>query len=102
MGAGVTSARALFPLLVAVGCAQQPIGPWQKPGVDEQTQARDTAGCRSAAQAAALRSYPSSGGPAGLGAAGAIAAQQRDTAGRAAVEAARFDDCMVEKGYSRP
>jgi hypothetical protein len=98
----VTSARALLPLLIAAGCAQQPTGPWQKPGVDEQTQARDTASCRSAAQAAALRSYPSRGGPAGLGAAGAVAAQQRDTAGRAAVETARFDDCMLGKGYRRP
>lgn len=98
----MTSARALLQLLIAAGCAQQPTGPWQKPGIDEQTQARDTASCRSAAQAAALRSYPSSGGPAGLGAAGAVAAQQRDTAGRAAVEAARFDDCMSAKGYRRP
>jgi hypothetical protein len=98
----VTSARALLPLLIAVGCAQQPTGPWQKPGINEPTQARDTASCRSAAQAAALRSYPSSGGPAGLGAAGAVAAQQRDTAGRAAVETARFDDCMSDKGYRRP
>ena len=98
----MTSVRALLPLLVAVGCAQQPPGPWQKPGSDEQTSARDTVSCRAAAQAAALRAYPSSGGPAGLGATGAIAAQQRDTAGRAAVEAARFDDCMLEKGYRRP
>jgi hypothetical protein len=97
----VTSARALLSLLIAAGCATRPAGPWQKPGIDEQTQARDTASCRSAAQAAALRSYPSSGGPAGLGAAGAVAALQRDTAGRAAVEAARFDDCMSDKGYRR-
>ncbi|MBS0525445.1 MAG: hypothetical protein JSS04_17580 [Proteobacteria bacterium] len=97
----MTSARALLPLLIAVGCATQPPGPWQKPGVDEPTFARDTASCRSAAQAAALRSYPSSGGPAGVGAAGAVAAQQRDTAGRAAVETARFNACMVEKGYHR-
>lgn len=97
----MTSARALLPLLLAAGCATQPAGPWQKSGVDEQTQARDTASCRSAAQAAALRAYPSSGGPAGLGAGGAIASQQRDTAGRAAVEASRFDDCMSDKGYRR-
>ena len=101
MGAGVTSVCALLPLLVAVGCAVQPPGAWQKPGADEQTQARDTTSCRSAAQAEALRSYPSSGGPAGLGATGAVAVQQRDTAGRAAVEAARFDDCMSDKGYRR-
>ncbi|HEY2876903.1 MAG TPA: hypothetical protein VGJ56_33635 [Reyranella sp.] len=97
----MTFARVLLPLLLATGCAAQPSGPWRKPGIDEPTQARDTAACRSAAQAAALRSYPSSGGPAGLGAAGAVAAQQRDTAGRAAVEAARFDDCMSAKGYRR-
>ena len=101
MRAGVIVARALLPLLIAAGCAQQPTGPWQKPGLDEQTQGRDSASCRSAAQAAALRAYPSSGGPAGLGAGGAIAAQQRDTAGRAAVETARFDDCMLAKGYHR-
>lgn len=79
----MTSAHALLPLLVAVGCSTQPPGPRQKPGVDEQTQARDTASCRSTAQAEVLRRYPSSGGPAGLG-------------------AARFDDCMLEKGYRRP
>jgi len=97
----VTAARALLFLLIVAGCAQQPAGSWQKPGIDEQTSARDAASCRSAAQAAALRAYPSSGGPAGLGAGGAIASQQRDTAGRAAVEAARFDDCMADKGYRR-
>lgn len=97
----MTFARALLPLLLTAGCATQPAGPWQKPGIDEQTQARDTASCRSAAQAAALLAYPSRGGPAGLGAGGAIASQQRDTAGRAAVEAARFDDCMLGKGYKR-
>jgi hypothetical protein len=97
----VTSARALLALLIAAGCAQQPAGPWQKQGADEQTSARDAAGCRSAAQAAALRSYPSRGGPVGFGAAGAVATQQRDTASRAAVETARFDGCMIEKGYRR-
>ena len=97
----MTAVRALLLLLIVAGCAQQPTGPWQKPGVDEQTLVRDTASCRSAAQAAALRAYPSSSGPAGLGAGGAIAAQQRDTAGRAAVGAARFDDCMLGKGYRR-
>jgi hypothetical protein len=97
----VTSARALLPLLLAAGCSTQAAGPWQKPGVDEPTQSRETAACRNAAQAAALRAYPSSGGPAGLGAGGAIASQQRDTAGRAAVETARFDDCMADKGYRR-
>jgi hypothetical protein len=102
----VTSAHALLASLaaigLAVGCAAQPAGPWLKPGVDEQTRARDAAACRSGAQAEALRRYPYSGGPAGLGAGGAVAAQQRDTAGRAAVEAARFDDCMLEKGYRHP
>jgi len=97
----VTSARALMALLLAASCSTQPAGPWQKPGVDEPTQSRETAACRSAAQTAALRAYPSSGGAAGLGAGGAIASQQRDTAGRAAVEMARFDDCMADKGYRR-
>ena len=86
---------------VAVGCAAQPTGPWQKPGVDEQTLSREAASCRSAAQTEALRRYPYSGGPAGLGAGGAVAMQQSDAANRSAVEAARFNACMLAKGYSR-
>ncbi len=86
---------------LAVGCAAQPSGPWQKPGADEQTLARDAAGCRSAAQAEALRRYPYSGGPPGIGAGGAVAMQQRDAADRSAVEAARFNACMAERGYKR-
>ena len=85
----------------AVGCAAQPAGPWQKPGGDEQTLARDAASCRNVAQAEALRRYPYSGGPAGLGAGGAVAMQQSDAANRSAVEAARFNGCMLAKGYSR-
>ena len=86
---------------LAIGCAAQPSGPWQKPGADEQTLARDAASCRTVAQADALRRYPYSGGPAGLGAGGAVAMQQSDAANRSAVEAARFNACMLAKGYSR-
>ena len=87
---------------LAIGCAAQPSGPWQKPGADEQTLARDAASCRSVARTEALRRYPYSGGPAGLGAGGAVAMQQSDAANRSAVEAARFNACMLAKGYSRP
>jgi hypothetical protein len=101
----VTSARALLAALpaiaIAVGCAAQPSGPWRKPGTDEQTLVRDAAGCRNAARAEALRRYPYSGGPAGLGAGGAVAVQQRDAADRSTVEAAQFNACMLAKGYSR-
>lgn len=86
---------------LAAGCAAQPSGRWQKPGVDEETSSRDAASCRSAARGEALRRTPYSGGPAGLGAAGTVAAQQRDTADRAAIETTRFNDCMSAQGYRR-
>lgn len=97
----------MIALLAAVGvalsgCAATPPGPWQKPGVNEQTSARDTANCRTAAQAEALRRYPYAAGSAGFDAAGAVGAQQRDDINRTTVEAARFNQCMREKGYSRP
>ena len=92
-------------LLAAIGLGlagcSTPLGPWQKPGADQQTIDRDTFSCRTEAQAEALRRYPYSAGSPGLGAAGIVAAQQRDDSDRATVEAARFNDCMAERGYRR-
>jgi hypothetical protein len=80
--------------------AQAPVA-WQKPGTDQQTVARDTSNCRVTAQAEALRQYPHGGGYPGLGAAGVVASQQQDDANRTIVEAARFNDCMLGRGYKR-
>lgn len=88
-------------LLASIGCSASTPAPWQKPGADPQTVDRDTGSCRTAARAEALHRYPYSAGAAGAGAAGIIAAQQRDDADRSTVEAARFNDCMAERGYRR-
>ena len=88
--------------IAVAGCAATPPGPWQKPGADEQTSARDTANCRTEAQAEALQRYPYSASSAGFDATGAVGGQQRDAVNRSTVEAARFNACMREKGYSRP
>ncbi len=88
-------------LLAGIGCSAPAPGPWQKPGADPQTVDRDTRNCRTAAQAEALRRHPYSAGPSGLGAAGIVAAQQSDDTDRATVEAARFNDCMAQRGYRR-
>jgi hypothetical protein len=85
----------------ATACSTGAPAPWQKPGADQQTIDRDTASCRTAAQAEAMRRYPYSAGSVGLGAAGIVAAQQSDSTDRAVVEAGRFNDCMAERGYRR-
>jgi hypothetical protein len=74
---------------------------WQKPGADGQTISRDTFACRTEAQATALRRYPYSADSPTLGAGGMIASQQHDDTNRATVEAARFNECMLERGYKR-
>ena len=88
-------------LLAGIGCSTAAPGPWQKPGADPQTVDRDTANCRTAAQAEALKRTPYSAGPAGLWAGGIVAAQQRDVTDRATVETAQFNDCMAARGYRR-
>ena len=88
-------------LLASIGCSASTPGAWQKPGADPQTVDRDSASCRTAAQAEALQRYPRGAGAAVSGAAGIVAAQQNDDTNRATVEAARFNDCMAEKGYRR-
>jgi hypothetical protein len=101
----MTVPRPVLALLAAIGfasgCSPAPQGPWQKPGADEPTSARDTANCRTEAQAEALRRYPYGAASAGFDATGAVSGQQRDSANRATVEAARFNACMTARGYSR-
>jgi hypothetical protein len=85
--------------VVAVGCSSvtQPV--WQKPGSDQQTTARDAMSCRDRAQIEALQRYPYRGGG-GLGGAGGVTMQQQvDDADRSTYQAARFNDCMRERGY---
>jgi hypothetical protein len=102
--------RLLAPsvFLIAIGLAAcsppSPSGPspaaWQKPGTDRPTIDGDTAACRAAAQAEALRQYPYRAGiPAGAG--GMVATQQHDDTNRATVEAVQFNDCMTARGYRR-
>jgi hypothetical protein len=72
---------------------------WQKPGVDDATIGKDTSDCRAAAEQEALRRYPY-----GFGAASAAngmgLSQQRDATNRATAEAAAFNACMSDKGYT--
>ena len=88
-------------LLASIGCSASTPAAWQKPGADQQTVDRDSFACRTAAQAEALQRYPQGASPPGLGAAGIVAAQQTEATNRATVEAARFNDCMAERGYRR-
>ena len=99
----MSAARLLagLSLLASIGCSASTPAAWQKPGADPKTVDRDTFACRTAAQAEAVQRYPYGTSPPGLGAAGIVAAQQNDDTNRATVEAARFNDCMAEKGYRR-
>jgi hypothetical protein len=87
--------------LGASGCSAPAPASWQKPDADEQMLGRDTSNCRIAAQAEALRQYPHSATSSGSGAAGTLGSQQQDDANRSIVEAARFNDCMLGRGYKR-
>ena len=85
--------------LIATGCASSaPV--WQKPGADQETTARDSMTCRDRAQIEAVQRYPYRGGG-GLGGAGGVTMQaQVDEADRSTYQAARFNGCMRERGYS--
>ena len=87
--------------LGASACSAPAPVSWQKPDADQQTISRDTSNCRITAQAEALRQYPYSAGSSGSGAAGTLGSQQHGDTNRSIVEAARFNDCMLGRGYKR-
>jgi hypothetical protein len=88
-------------LSVALGSCATP-EPLQKTGSDKATTDNDTAECRQAAQAEAVRLYPHVAGVPTLGGTGMMMSQQRDANSRAVAEAHAFKLCMQNKGYARP
>jgi len=98
-------APALFAGMVILACGSRSVQadetPWQKPGADEVTVARDSTECRQAAQKEALRRYPYGAGSPSLGATGAVLSEQRDDNSRAVAETSQFNICMQTRGYHR-
>jgi hypothetical protein len=82
-------------------CAASEPGPWQKPGADEPTVAKDTSECRTLAEQEALRRYPYGFSSPSFGAAGVVMSQQRDDTNRTNAEVAAFNSCLRDRGYTR-
>jgi hypothetical protein len=76
--------------------------PLQKAGSDNAAMEKDTAECRAAAQADAVRLHPRGASVPTLGGAGLMMSQQHDDNNRAVAEARAFQACMQTRGYARP
>jgi hypothetical protein len=96
-------ARLLLMALLSelAACAASGDGPWQKPGADDPTVAKDTSECRTLAERDALRRYPYGFSSPSFGAAGVVMSQQRDDINRTNAEVAAFNSCMQDRGYAR-
>ena len=88
----------LSPLLLAT-CAMPES--WQKAGASDATIAKDTSDCRTAAGQEALRRYPYGFSSPTYAVGGTVMSQQRDETQRSTAEAALFNSCMQNRGYTR-
>jgi hypothetical protein len=88
--------------LLSAACATPTAERWTKSGADDAATTKDMSECSTLAEQLAVRRYPYGFSGPSMSASGTVLSQQRDDTNRSIAQRTYFNDCMEDRGYTRP